>query len=186
ARVYAGPYNWYEELQIQRFGFHGISHQYCSAKAADLVGQSRSASRMVTCHIGNGASLCAVKDGKSIMTTMGFTPLDGLVMGTRSGSIDPGILVHLLQHHHCTIDELDDVLNHQSGLKGISGISSDMRDIEKSMETGNQRAKLTFDIYVERLAASIASLVPSLGGLDVLVFAAGVGENSIFARSAAC
>ena len=186
ARVYAGPYSWYEKLSIQRFGFHGISHQYCAAQAGTIVGQNRAASRIVTCHVGNGASLTAVKDGKSIMTTMGFTPLDGLVMGTRCGSIDPGILVHLLEHRHCTIAELDDLLNHQSGLKGISGSSSDMRDIEKSMAAGDQRAKLAFDIYVERLAASIASVIPALGGLDILVFAGGVGENSVQVRSATC
>lgn len=202
ARVYAGPYSWYEKLEIQRFGFHGISHQYCARRASEMVSVSvssgqggnrdaaqsanRSASRIITCHIGNGASLCAIQDGKSIMTTMGYTPLDGLVMGTRGGSIDPGILLFLIQHKHYTVAELDDVLNHESGLLGLSGFSSDMRDIEHAMADDNTRAQLAFDIYVNHLASSISSLVPGLGGLDVLVFAGGVGENSAQVRTAVC
>lgn len=184
AYVYPGPYEWVER-GIRRYGFHGISHQYVSRRAAEMLGRSGSASRrMVTCHLGNGCSLAAVKDGRSVDTTMGFTPLDGLMMGSRSGSIDPGILVFLLNHRDFTPDQVDDLLNRKSGLKGVSGVSSDMRDVEQAIDLGNTRAKLAFDVFVHRLVQWIGAMTAVLGGLDVLVFTAGIGENSARLRFA--
>ena len=186
AHVYAVPYAWYEEQGIRRYGFHGISHQYVSRRALEMLGDPAAGRRLVTCHLGNGASLAAVCDGKSIDTTMGFTPLEGLAMGTRSGTIDPGIAIYLVRHRGYGADELDRVLNKESGLKGVSGISSDMREIEAAMESGNERARLAFDVYIHRLCREIGGMAASLGGLDALVFTAGVGENSVRVRAAAC
>lgn len=185
ARVYAGPYSWYER-DIRRYGFHGINHEYCAHRAAQLGGREVASLRTVTCHLGNGCSLCAIDGGKSVDTTMGFTPLEGLMMGTRSGSIDPGILTHLMRSGMAKPEELDGILNHESGLLGISGVSSDMRDIQDAISNGNQRAKLAFDIFVHRLVAEIGAMATSLNGVDVLVFTAGIGENSAEVRRAAC
>jgi len=185
ARIYPGPYQWYER-GIRRFGFHGINHQYCAHRAAVLLGRDISSLKIVTCHLGNGCSLAAIDGGQSVDTTMGFTPLEGLMMGTRSGSIDPGILTHLLRSGSASQSEVDDVLNHQSGLLGISGISSDMRDIVKTMRNGNHRAKLAFDIFVHRLQSGIGAMAASLGRLDILVFTAGIGENSPDVRRSTC
>jgi acetate kinase len=176
AYVYPGPYSWYE-AGIRRYGFHGISHAYASRRAAQLLGRDPSGLRLVTCHLGSGASLAAVSDGKSIDTTMGFTPLDGLMMGSRSGSVDPGILVYLLREHNYTADQLDDILYKQSGLLGISGVSADMREILAAIDRGDARARLAFDIYAHRLVREIGSMLAVLGGADVLVFTGGVGEN---------
>jgi acetate kinase len=185
AFVYPGPYEWLSQ-GIRRFGFHGINHQYCAQRTAQLLGKDLSSLRLVTCHLGNGCSLAAIHHGKSIDTTMGFTPLDGLMMGTRSGSVDPGILTYLMRAHNLTGETLDDVLNKKSGLLGISGISGDMRQIVSAMNKGNDRAKLAFNIFVHRLQAGIGSMVAALGGLDALVFTAGIGENSPEVRQAAC
>jgi len=185
AIVYPGPYEWFEH-GIRRYGFHGISHQYCSQRAAELLAKSRSPLRMVCCHLGNGCSLAAIRDGQSIDTTMGFTPLEGLMMGTRSGSVDPGILTYLMRKGGITAEQADDVLNNKSGLLGVSGLSGDMREILAAIKKGDQRAKLAFDIYVHRLQAGIAAMAASLGGVDALVFTAGVGENSSEVRSATC
>ena len=182
AFVYPGPYEWLAQ-GIRRYGFHGISHQYVSQRAAAMT---REGARMITCHLGNGCSLAAIRDGRSIATTMGYTPLDGLMMGTRSGSVDPGILIHLVRDRGYGADDLDRVLNRESGLKGISGISGDMRDVLAGMSRGDERAQLAFDIYTQRLAAGIAGLVPALGGLDVLVFTGGVGEHAAPVRATAC
>lgn len=177
AYVYPGPYAWLEE-GIRRFGFHGISHQYVSRRAAELIGSEIPAPlRMVTCHLGNGASLAAVRDGKCVDTTMGFTPLEGLMMGSRSGSIDPGILIHLMRRHGSTADQLDHILNLESGLLGVSGISGDMREILAAMDNGNPRARLAFEIYAHRLLREIGGMIAVLGGLDALLFTGGVGEN---------
>jgi acetate kinase len=185
AFVYPGPYEWLPQ-GIRRLGFHGINHQYCAQRAAQLLGKDLSSLRLVTCHLGNGCSLAAIQHGKSIDTTMGFTPLDGLMMGTRSGSVDPGILTYLMRAQNLTGEILDDLLNKKSGLLGISGISGDMRQIVSAVNKGNDRAKLAFDIFVHRLQAGIGSMVAALGGLDVLVFSAGIGENSAEVRQAAC
>jgi acetate kinase len=185
AAVYAGPYEWVQR-GIRKFGFHGINHQYCAGRAAQLLGRHLADLKLVTCHLGNGCSLAAIHGGVSIDTTMGFTPLDGLMMGTRSGSVDPGILTYLLQQDHLDGKMLDELLNTKSGLLGISGISSDMREIEAAMIKGNARAKLAFDIFVHRLRSGIGSMIASLDGMDVLVFTAGIGENSAEVRAAAC
>jgi acetate kinase len=185
AIVYPGPYYWFE-LGIRRYGFHGISHQYCAGRAAQLLERDPAFLRLVTCHIGNGCSLAAIQGGHSIDTTMGFTPLEGLMMGSRSGSVDPGILIYLLRQKDYSVDQLDTILNKQSGLKGISGISGDMRAIHAAIEEGNERAKLAFAVYVHRLRSAIGSMIAVLGGVDALVFAGGVGENDAAMRTAVC
>jgi acetate kinase len=171
AYVYPGPYEWLD-LGIRRYGFHGLSHQYSSRRAAEMLDSE--SLRLIVCHLGNGASLCAIRDGKSVDTTMGFTPLEGLMMGTRSGSIDPAILIYLIRHKGYTADRLDRILNRESGLLGVSGISGDMRDILLSQDP---RAKLAFDIYAHRLCREIGSMAGILGGADAIVFTGGVGEN---------
>lgn len=185
AQVYPGPYAWFEQ-GIRRYGFHGISHQYCAQRSAQLAGQELSLSRIVTCHLGNGCSLAATLGGQCIDTTMGFTPLEGLMMGTRSGSIDPAILFYLQREQGSTPDELDTLLNQQSGLKGISGLSSDMREILQASEQGNERAKLALDLYIYRLRACLGSMIAALEGLDILTFTAGVGEHAPPIRARIC
>jgi acetate kinase len=185
AVVYPGPYQWFES-GIHRYGFHGINHEYCAARAAQLLRRDLNSLKLVTCHLGNGCSVAAIQEGHSIDTTMGFTPLEGLMMGTRSGSVDTGILTYLMRQGRLQAQEIDDVLNKESGLLGISGISGDMREILASMKRGHSRAKLAFDIYVHRLQAGIGAMVAVLGGIDALVFSAGVGENSPDVRDAAC
>ena len=185
AAVYPGPYEWFGQ-GIRRYGFHGINHEYVAHRAAQLLGKNLTALKLVTCHLGNGCSLAAVSGGRSIDTTMGFTPLEGLMMGTRSGSIDPAIVTYLMRERHLSADQIDDLLNKGSGLLGISGLSSDMREIVARMKEGNSRAKLSFDIFIHRLQTGIGSMVAALGGLDALVFTAGIGENSPDVRAAAC
>ena len=183
AKTYPGPYEWFEQ-GIRRYGFHGINHQYCALRARQRWGKKLNS--LVTCHLGNGCSLAAIREGRSVDTTMGFTPLEGLMMGSRSGSVDPGILTYLMRHKHFTGEQLDDVLNKTSGLLGISGISSDMRQILGARKNGNERAKLAFDIYIHRLQSGIGAMMAVLGGADALVFTAGVGENSPEVRAAVC
>ncbi len=188
AYVYPGPYTWLGQ-GIRRYGFHGISHQYAARRAAQLLGRDPQSLRLITCHLGNGCSLAAIRAGKSVDTTMGFTPLEGLMMGTRCGSIDPGIIIYLLRHCNYTADQLDEILNRESGLKGISGISGisgDMRDVLAAMSKGNERARLAFDVYAHRLIKEIGAMLAVLGGMDALVFTGGVGENSPPLREAAC
>jgi acetate kinase len=185
AAVYPGPYEWFEQ-GIRRYGFHGISHHYCAQRAAQLLGRDLEGLRLITCHLGNGCSLAAIYHGQSIDTTMGFTPLEGLMMGSRSGSVDPGILIHLLQHKGYSVEQLDKELNKASGLLGVSGVSSDMRQILQAIPEGNPRAKLALDIYVHRLRGAIGSMLATLGGVDALVFTAGVGEHAASIRAAAC
>jgi acetate kinase len=196
AFIYPVPYIWYERDGIRRFGFHGINHKYCAHRTASLLGRDVSTLKIVTCHLGNGCSLAAIDGGKSIDTTMGFTPLEGLMMGTRSGSIDPGILIHIMagdprdprrnRRDAAYIELVDKTLNRDSGLLGISGISSDMREVLDAARNGNERARLAFDIFVHRLQSEIGAMTASLGGIDVLVFSAGIGENSAEVRLAAC
>jgi len=185
AAVYPGPYEWLAQ-GIRRYGFHGINHEYCAGRTAQLLGRNLSPLKLVTCHLGNGCSLAAIRDGRSIDTTMGFTPLEGLMMGTRSGSVDAGILTYLMRQSLLTGQQLDDLLNTKSGLLGISGISSDMRQIVAAMKDGHPRAKLAFEIFVHRLQTGIGAMVAALGGIDALVFTAGIGENSPEVRAAAC
>jgi acetate kinase len=190
AKTYPGPYEWFEQ-GIRRYGFHGINHQYCAERAAQLLGRNPDSLKLVTCHLGNGCSLAAIRDGKSVDTTMGFTPLEGLMMGTRSGSVDPGILTYLIRQRELSASQLDDVLNKKSGLLGISGISSDMREVLAASKNPNdparmERAKLALEIYVHRLQSGIGAMIAVLGGVDALVFTAGVGENSPEVRAATC
>jgi acetate kinase len=185
AAIYPGPYEWFER-GIRRYGFHGINHQYCAERAAQLLGEALHSLKIVTCHLGNGCSAAAIDGGRSVDTTMGFTPLDGLMMGTRSGSVDPGILTYLMRQDMLGGQAIDNVLNHKSGLLGISGVSSDMRDILIAVRRRHERAKLAFDMYVHRLRAAIGSMAAAMGGVDALVFTAGVGENSPEVRSSAC
>ena len=184
ATIYPIPYECFEQ-GIRRYGFHGISHSYCAGRTAQLLQQDLQSLRLITCHLGNGCSLAAIREGKSIDTTMGFTPLEGLMMGSRSGSIDPGILIHLIGQGY-DADKLDEVLNRESGLKGISGLSGDMRSIQGAIASGNSRAQLAFDVYVHSLRKHIGAMLATLGGLDALVFTGGVGENQPLLRKLAC
>lgn len=185
ARIYPGPYAWFEQ-GIRRYGFHGISHAYCAQRSARLIGQDISRLRMVNCHLGNGCSLAAILGGHSIDTTMGFTPLEGLMMGTRSGSLDPEILLYLQREHGTSREELEETLNHQSGLKGISGLSGDMRTILEASRQGHERARLALDLYIYRLRSCLGSMIAALEGIDVLTFTGGVGEHSPEVRARTC
>jgi acetate kinase len=185
AALYPGPYEWQKE-GIRRYGFHGINHEYCAKRAARMLARDLVSLRIVTCHLGNGCSLAAIARGGSVDTTMGFTPLEGLMMGTRSGSIDPGILTYFLRQGDASGQDLDDMLNQRSGLLGISGVSSDMRAVEAAVRSGNHRAQLAFDMFVHRLRKGIAAMAAALGDLDVLVFTAGIGENSAQVRAETC
>jgi acetate kinase len=177
AYTYAGPQEW-SDAGLRRFGFHGINHEYVTHRAAHILNHDVDGLRLVSCHLGSGASLAAVRHGRSVDTTMGFTPLDGLAMATRSGSVDPGLLLHLLRSGDTSPDELHDVLNRGSGLAGLSGTSGDMRDVLAAREQGDPRAHLAFDVYVHRLRRCIGAMLPSLGGLDAIAFTGGVGEHS--------
>ncbi|ACK71896.1 acetate kinase [Gloeothece citriformis PCC 7424] len=183
--AYPLPYEWLEK-GLRRYGFHGISHQYCVHRAAELLGKPLNSLKLINCHLGNGCSLAAVKDGISINTTMGFTPLEGLMMGSRSGSIDPEIPIFLIRDHGFTPEDVITVLNKKSGLKGVSGVSSDLRAIQKAIQEGNEKAQLAFKMYIHRLRFYIGAMLASLGGLDALIFTAGVGENSSEVREQAC
>jgi acetate kinase len=184
ASTYAVPASWRERHGIQRYGFHGFSHSYSARRAAEMLGRSPSEIRVVTCHLGAGASLAAVMGGRSVDTTMGFTPLEGLVMATRSGTVDPGMLLWLQRHAGVGEPELTDALDREGGLKALAG-TGDMREVMKRKSAGDEDAKLGFDVYVHRLRASIAAMAAAMNGLDVLVFTGGVGENAAPVRGAA-
>ena len=185
AAVYPGPYSWTEE-GVRRYGFHGISHAYAAGRAAQILDRPLTSLKLVTCHLGNGCSLAAVRGGKSVDTTMGFTPLEGLMMGTRSGTLDPGLLLYLLREKRYTADELNRVLNSASGLKGLSGVSGDLREVSVAAAEGHPQAALALDVYVHRIRFYVGAMLASLGGLDALVFTAGVGEHSAFIRREVC
>jgi len=182
--LYPTPYSWYEKYGIRRYGFHGTSHKYVSERAYKLLGKGPEGTKLITIHLGNGASVTAIKDGKSIETSMGFTPLAGLMMGTRSGDVDPSILPFAMQKENCTFEEALNALNYESGLKGISLVSSDMRDILKGVNEGNRQCILAFNLYVKRVCDYIGQYYILLGGCDALVFTAGIGENSGQTRQA--
>jgi acetate kinase len=179
---YAVPEEWYRRYGVRRYGFHGTSHRYVSERAAVLLGRPLSGLRLVTAHLGNGCSAAAIRGGVSVDTTMGMTPLEGLVMGTRSGDVDPGLLGYLTGQTGQTAAELTEVLGTRSGLLGLSGVSNDMRAVQAAAAGGDERARLALDVFVHRLARSIAGLIPSLGRLDALVFTGGIGENSALIR----
>lgn len=185
AAFYAVPQAW-TEMGIYRYGFHGTSHKFCAQQTARILDRSLTDLKLITCHIGNGASLAAIHNGLSLDTTMGFTPLEGLMMGSRSGSIDPAILIYLIREKGFTADQLNQLLNQESGLKGVSGISADLRVILQERENGQERAELAFDMYIHRFRAGVGQMLASLAGLDVLVFTAGVGENSAIVREKVC
>jgi acetate kinase len=183
--LYAVPYAWYTDWGVRRFGFHGISHHYCTERTHELL-PGRDELRLVICHLGNGCSASAVRGRQALTSTMGYTPLEGLMMGTRSGSLDPGILLHLLKKQLITNEQLDQVLNHESGLLGVSGVSSDFRAVQKAAEAGQERSRLALAIFATRVRATIGALAATLGGIDALVFTAGVGEHSAWLRWEAC
>ena len=186
ARTYPIPAKWTRDWGIRRFGFHGLSHAYCSRCAVEMLGRPAEGLRLVICHLGHGCSASAVRDGRCIDTTMGFTPLDGLMMGTRSGSIDPSIVLHVQQHHGLTAEQVETALNHESGLLGVSGISADMRQVLAAAHAGQQLAQLALAVYTHRVRQAVGALAVTLGGVDALVFTAGVGEHSGQVREAVC
>ncbi len=185
ALTYAGPFEWLAQ-GIRRYGFHGISHRYASHHAAKMLGRSEQPLRVVTCHLGSGCSLAAVRGGQSVDTTMGFTPLDGVPMARRSGAVDPGILLHLLRRGEHTPESLDRLLNQHAGLAGLSGTNGDMRVVLSERDAGNERARLAFDVYVHHIRGAIAAMAASMHGIDALVFTGGVGEHSPQVRAAVC
>ena len=177
------PYRWYTENKVRRYGFHGTSHQYVCQRAADMLGRPLEELRIVTCHLGNGASTCSVKFGKSIDTSMGFTPQDGLPMGTRSGAIDAAITEYIADQRGYSGKRVENVLNKESGMLGVSGVSSDFRDLEVAAAEGNERAQLALDIFAYKVTKRIGSAAAAMGGVDAVVFTAGVGENSATMRA---
>jgi acetate kinase len=182
ARTYALPWEWIERYGLRRYGFHGLNHGYVARRAATMLGRPLEELRLVSCHLGAGASLCAIAGGRSVDTTMGFTPLDGLVMATRSGAVDPGLLVWLQRHAGVTAEELGDALEHRSGLAGLSGLSGDMKELLAAVDAGDERARLAYDVYIHRLRSETAAMVAAAGGIDALVFTGGVGEHSARVR----
>ena len=181
--LYPLPYEYYQEYKIRRYGFHGTSHFFVSNRVAQLMGKDPKDVNIITCHLGNGASLSAVQGGKSVNTSMGFTPLAGIMMGTRSGDIDPAIITFLMRKTHKTAEEVIDVLNKKSGMLGVSGLSSDARDIDTAIQEGNDRAVLTRKLYANRVAQTIGSYFVQLGHVDGIVFTGGLGENDVAVRA---
>ncbi|MCD4784986.1 MAG: acetate kinase [Candidatus Eremiobacteraeota bacterium] len=186
AFLYALPYEYYEKMRIRRYGFHGTSHKFVSLRVYELLNQKPEGIRMITCHLGNGASLAAIKDGISVDTSMGMTPLEGVVMGTRSGDFDPAIILFIMRQTGLSVDEVDKVLNKKSGLLGLSGISNDIRDVEAAADKGNERAKLAIDVYCYRIKKYIGAYAAAMEGLTDLVFTAGLGENDPLVREKSC
>lgn len=186
AYMYALPYEDYEKFGIRRYGFHGTSHRYVSRRACEFLGLDYDKQRIITCHIGNGGSITAIRDGKSVDTSMGLTPTEGLMMGTRVGDVDPGALTYLMERRDIGYKELQKIINKESGVLGVSGISNDMRDIEAGIEAGNERAILAMDMYEYRILKYIGAYTAALGGADVIVFTGGVGENQISTRENIC
>ncbi|SES66537.1 acetate kinase [Natronincola peptidivorans] len=184
--MYALPYELYEKYKIRRYGFHGTSHKYVAMKAAELLGKSLEDLNIITCHLGNGASIAAVKNGQSVDTSMGFTPLEGLAMGTRCGDLDPAIIAYWMAKENLTIAEVNNLMNKKSGVLGVSGVSSDFRDLEDAADQGNERAQLALDLYYQRVKKYMGAYAAEMGGVDAVVFTAGLGENSAIARKAIC
>jgi len=184
--MYALPYEVYEKFAVRRYGFHGTSHRYVSARVCEFLGVDYNKQRIITCHIGNGGSLAAVKDGKCMDTTMGLTPLEGIMMGTRSGDVDGGAVTFLQKKLGLNPDEMSDLLNKKSGVAGVSGVGSDMRDLEAAVAAGNERAKLATDMYNYKIKKYVGAFAAAMGGVDIIVFTAGVGENQASMRAAVC
>lgn len=186
AYLYGLPYRYYEDYKVRRYGFHGTSHSFVSEKTAQLLGKPYEELKTIVCHLGNGASICAVKGGKSVDTSMGLTPLEGLIMGTRSGSIDPAIVEFIADKENKTIEEVMNLLNKESGVLGLSGIGSDFRDIMEAMDKGNERAKLTLDAYCYQVVKYIGAYTAAMNGVDAIAFTAGLGENNSYVRKKIC
>ncbi len=186
AYIYGIPYELYRRYKIRRYGFHGTSHRFVSQKAADMLGKPYEELKIITAHLGNGGSLAAINKGVSIDTSMGFTPLEGLLMGTRSGDLDPSIITYVMGKEGLDVREMNALLNKHSGLIGVSGESSDMRELEEAVEEGDKRAKNAFDIFTYRIKKYVGSYIAAMGGLDALVFTGGIGENSTAVRKAVC
>ncbi|HHT93522.1 MAG TPA: acetate kinase [Clostridiaceae bacterium] len=186
AYIYALPYEYYEKYSIRKYGFHGTSHQYVAERAADLLGKPLEETRIITCHIGNGGSISAIKGGKSIDTSMGFTPLDGLVMGTRSGIVDAAAVLYIMEEENLSCNEMNLILNKKSGLLGVSGISNDMRDVTDAKDNGNERAELAIKLFNYRVKSYIGQYMALMGGADAIVFTAGIGENNPDTRYECC
>lgn len=184
--IYGLPYEFYEKYGIRKYGFHGTSHKYVSQRAAVLLKKPIAELKIISCHLGNGASIAAIRGGKSVDTSMGFTPLDGLMMGTRSGALDPAIVTYIMCRENFTVDQMNDFLNNKCGALGVSGISSDFRDIEVAANQGNMRAQLALDIFDYDVKQYIGSYAATMGGVDALIFTAGVGENAINTRASIC
>lgn len=184
--MYALPYRFYKEDGVRRYGFHGTSHRYVSARVCEILGFDIEKQRIITCHIGNGGSITAVFHGKSIDTSMGLTPTEGLMMGTRVGDVDPGALTFLMKKHNLTVDQLQTIINKESGVLGVSEISSDMREIEAAVNAGDERAKLALDMYEQRIIKYIGAYAAEMGGVDIIVFTGGVGENQTGLRANVC
>lgn len=180
--LYSLPYEYYEKYKIRKYGFHGTSHKYVTERAAELLERPLKSLRLISCHLGNGASIAAVVGGKSIDTSMGFTPLAGVTMGTRSGNIDPALIPYIMEKTGKTAEEVVNVLNKKSGLLGISGVSSDLRDLTQAAESGNKRAELALDVFVDRIHKYIGSYAAKMNGVDAIIFTAGIGENSVEIR----
>ncbi|WP_301108454.1 acetate kinase [Sporosarcina sp.] len=182
AFLYALPYEYYEKYGIRKYGFHGTSHKYVTERAAKILNRPLEDTRLISCHLGNGASIAAVKGGKSVDTSMGFTPLAGVIMGTRSGNIDPALIPYMMERTEQSADEVVNVLNKKSGLLGLSGFSSDLRDITEAAEQGNERAQLALDVFTDRIHQHIGQYAAGMGGVDAIIFTAGIGENSTIVR----
>ena len=180
--MYGVPMDYYERLHVRRYGFHGTSHRYVSKRACEFLGIPREGTRVITCHLGNGSSLAAVQDGKCLDTSMGITPLEGVLMGTRCGSVDAAVVQYIANNDHMTVDEVLTMMNKKSGLLGISGISSDMRDIDAAADAGNERAIIARDMLVWGIRKYIGAYAAEMGGVDVIVFTAGIGENNVALR----
>lgn len=186
AYMYGLPYEMYEKYGVRRYGFHGTSHRYVSRRACDFLGLEYEKQRIITCHIGNGGSITAIKDGKSVDTSMGLTPVEGLIMGTRCGDVDPGALLYIQQKEQLDHEGMQALINKKSGVAGLTGVSSDMRDIEKAVEEGNERAIMALNMYEYRITKYIGAYTAALGGVDVIVFTGGVGENQTGTRERIC
>lgn len=184
--MYALPYKYYKEDGVRRYGFHGTSHRYVSARAAEFLGIDITDCKMVTCHIGNGGSITAVLNGQSVDTSMGLTPTEGLMMGTRVGDVDPGAITYLMTKHNLTVGQMQNIINKESGVAGVSGLSNDMREIEAAVKSGDKMAKLALDMYEQRILKYIGAYAAEMGGLDVIVFTGGVGENQTGVRENVC
>ncbi|ABP67625.1 acetate kinase [Caldicellulosiruptor saccharolyticus DSM 8903] len=182
AYMYSLPYEVYEKYKIRKYGFHGTSHKYVAIKAAEYLKRPLKELKLITCHLGNGSSVCAIKYGKSVDTSMGFTPLAGLAMGTRSGTIDPAVILYLMEKENMDVKQMNDLLNKKSGVLGISGVSSDFRDLEKAANEGNERAQLAIDMFCYRVKKYIGEYAAVLGGVDAIIFTAGIGENNPIVR----